>query len=132
MFHKIQNANELNICFRLANVMHGAALARRLENTGITVYTLHPGVIGTDLMRHLESNCLVRCTMPLLKWVIKTPFHGAQTSLYCSLEEKLSAVSGLYYSDCAQKTVTNRFATSKEDQEKLWNLSAELVGISSK
>jgi len=118
---------------KLANVMHATTLARRLDNTGITVYSLHPGVIGTDLMRHLESsNCLVRCGMPILRWIIKTPFHGAQTSLYCCLEEKLSAVSGLYYSDCAQKAVTNRFATSKEDQERLWTLSAELVGLSSK
>ena len=28
---------------KLANVLHGKELARRLENSGITVYILHPG-----------------------------------------------------------------------------------------
>ena len=28
---------------KLANVLHGVELAKRLENTGISVYTLHPG-----------------------------------------------------------------------------------------
>ena len=119
-----------NSC-RLANVMHASALARRLENTGITVYSLHPGVIATELSRHLEDRfgCLFRLTKPVFEWVIKTPFHGAQTTLYCCLEEKLSAVSGLYYSDCAEKALWNRFATSKEEQEKLCALSEELVGL---
>ena len=95
--------------------MHGAALARRLENTGITVYSLHPGVIATELTRHFEGMALFRCFKPLIAWVIKTPFHGAQTTLYCCLEEKLSAVSGLYYSDCAERRPKTTFANSKED-----------------
>jgi len=114
---------------KLANIMHGAALARRLENTGITVYSLHPGVIATELTRHFEGMALFRCFKPLIAWVIKTPFHGAQTTLYCCLEEKLSAVSGLYYSDCAERRPKTTFANSKEDQEKLWTLSSELVGL---
>ena len=28
---------------KLANVLHAKELARRLENTGISVYVLHPG-----------------------------------------------------------------------------------------
>ena len=29
---------------KLANVLHGVELAKKLENTGISVYTLHPGM----------------------------------------------------------------------------------------
>ena len=29
---------------KLANVLHGKELAKRLENTGISVYSLHPGM----------------------------------------------------------------------------------------
>ena len=29
---------------KLANVLHGVELAKRLENTGISVYSLHPGM----------------------------------------------------------------------------------------
>ena len=36
---------------KLANVLHGAELARRLEGTGITVYSLHPGKRERTLKR---------------------------------------------------------------------------------
>lgn len=38
---------------KLANVMFANELARRLESTGVSVYSLHPGSIQTDLVRHL-------------------------------------------------------------------------------
>ena len=103
---------------KLANVMHGAALARRLENTGVTVYTLHPGAVATDLFRHINEMLLVRLITPILKFVLKTPFNGAQTTLYCCLEEKLSVQSGKYYSDCKEKE-PSRLSRSEEDQEKV-------------
>lgn len=34
---------------KLANVLHGVELAKRLENTGISVYSLHPGGCGTQV-----------------------------------------------------------------------------------
>jgi len=115
---------------KLANVMHAAALAPRLENTGITVYSLHPGVINTELTRHAEESHPIAFRMfgPFYQFVIKTPFHGAQTTLYCALEDKLSVQSGKYYSDCAEKMAI-RPALVEEDQEKLWTMSCELVGL---
>ena len=38
---------------KLANVMFTKELARRLEGTGVTVYSLHPGSINSELDRHL-------------------------------------------------------------------------------
>ena len=115
---------------KLANVMHGAALARRLQGTGITVYSLHPGVIDTELTRHIEKSHWVAYTLlgRLYRYLIKTPFHGAQTTLYCCLEDKLLAASGKYYSDCAEAR-PKRQALDVEDQEKLWKMSCDLVGL---
>ena len=40
---------------KLANVMHGAELARRLEGTGISTYSLHPGMsFHIHFMNQLE------------------------------------------------------------------------------
>ncbi len=52
---------------------------------GINVYSLHPGLIGTDLFRNLSGKWYYKCCAPPMRWIIKTPFHGAQTSLYCAL-----------------------------------------------
>jgi hypothetical protein len=67
--------------------------------TGVTTYSLHPGVIRTELGRHFWP------TMPLWKRAIyktlsfwlKSPREGAQTTIHCAVEESLADVSGLYY-----------------------------------
>lgn len=67
--------------------------------TGVTSYSLHPGVIRTELGRHMWPE------MPLWKKVLFTPFmfliksptEGAQTTIYCAVEESLQNESGLYY-----------------------------------
>ena len=38
---------------KLANVMFASELSRRLAGTGVTVYSLHPGAIKTELARHI-------------------------------------------------------------------------------
>ncbi|TKS73423.1 Retinol dehydrogenase 13 [Collichthys lucidus] len=85
---------------KLANVLFTRELANRLQGTGVTTYSLHPGVIRTELGRHLWP------TMPLWKrvvykplvFLIKSPTEGAQTTIYCAVEESLQNESGLYYS----------------------------------
>ena len=115
---------------KLANILHAKELARRLENTGISVYVLHPGAIMTDLGRHFEKRlgCCASPIKALTSFVVKTPFEGAQTSLYCVLEDKIEGQSGLYYSDCDVKAPT-RHGQDMEAAKKLWEISEELVGL---
>ncbi|XP_076012291.1 retinol dehydrogenase 13 [Genypterus blacodes] len=115
---------------KLANVLFCRELASRLEGTGVTVYSLHPGVIYTELGRHLYP------TLPLWKRIaaypfllfIKTPWQGAQTTIYCAVDESLANVSGLYYSDCAPKTAAPK-ALDDVSAKALWDLSASMVGL---
>lgn len=44
---------------KLANVMFTRELAKRLTGTGVTVYSLHPGVISTELSRHLSDGIFI-------------------------------------------------------------------------
>ena len=68
------------------------------------------------------------CFFAIAKLLIKTPFHGAQTTLYCSLEPSLENESGNYYSDCKRKT-PSRDARNEDDQKRLWDISEEVVGL---
>ena len=115
---------------KLANILHGKELAKRLENTGISVYSLHPGMIITDIGRDMEKTnpCLNRIFKPMLQFSCKTPFHGAQTTLYCCLEDKIEHESGYYYTSCA-KVDPSRDAQNEEDAKKLWDISETLVGL---
>ena len=117
---------------KLANILHAKELARRLNNTGISVYVLHPGVIATELGRHLANQTpkWIGCWLfPLFQWVAKSPFHGAQTTLYCTLEDKIECESGNYYSDCDKAPTKIAQAEDEDAAKKLWELSEKIVGL---
>ncbi|RZC41207.1 retinol dehydrogenase 13-like [Asbolus verrucosus] len=119
---------------KLANVLFTTELARRLGEAdikGVTVYCLHPGVVATELGRHLD-NVYFRDIQWIwrifIKKFIKTPEQGAQTTIYCSVDEKCADETGLYYSDCKIAEVS-RNAKHLKDAERLWNESLELVQL---
>ncbi|XP_062320858.1 retinol dehydrogenase 12 isoform X1 [Osmerus eperlanus] len=118
---------------KLANVLFSRELSRRMKGTGVTSYSLHPGVIKTELGRHVES------WFPMLRAILsapsmllmKTPSQGAQTSIYCAVTPGLEPQSGCYFSDCAVKQ------TAPEGRDdvvamRLWEDSARLVGYTEK
>ncbi|KAG7282976.1 hypothetical protein CRUP_028493 [Coryphaenoides rupestris] len=126
---------------KLANVLFSRELARRMKGkvkhnvtgTGVTALSLHPGVIRTELGRHVES------WFPLLRTLLaapsmllmKTPTQGAQTSIYCAVTPGLEALSGGYFSDCKEKRAAE-VARDKDVARKLWDVSAQLVRLSVK
>lgn len=67
--------------------------------TGVSSYSLHPGVIRTGLGRHIESWFpMMKTVMTLPSMLLmKTPWQGAQTSIYCAVTEGLERKSGCYF-----------------------------------
>ncbi|XP_030282780.1 retinol dehydrogenase 12-like [Sparus aurata] len=115
---------------KLANVLFSRELAKQLQGTGVTTYSLHPGVIQTELGRHFWPKIPLwkRIVYKPLMFLIKTPKEGAQTTIHCAVEESLQNESGLYYSDCAPKTAAPQ-GLDDEAAKKLWDLSASMVGL---
>lgn len=103
---------------KLANILHAAQLARRLEGTGVTVYSLHPGVIASDIWRQVPwpFRALMRVRMLTVE-------QGAQTTLHCARSPELADHSGRYYSDC-RETETTAVAQDQALQRELWDHSA--------
>ncbi|XP_069116895.1 retinol dehydrogenase 12-like [Argopecten irradians] len=119
---------------KLANVLFTKELDRRLQGTGVTTNTLHPGVIKTELVRHVEAGFnpfLFNVVFRPLQIFLKTPVEGAQTTLHCALDEKLDNVSGKYFSDCEEKE-PSKAAMNMEDAKRLWELSEDMVAKAGK
>lgn len=83
--------------------------------------------MDTELGRHVEKKWYGKVFFPIVKMTSKTPLQGAQTTLFCVLEDSIAKDSGNYYSDCKEKRPHSR-ARKVEDQKKLWQISEELVG----
>jgi len=106
---------------KLANVLHAQELARRLADTSVTTYSLHPGVIASDVYRQVPWP--VRKVMTMF---MKSTEDGAKTSLYCATSPDVAGDSGLYYDDAKEKPAS-RVATPELGAE-LWAHSEEWVG----
>uniref|UniRef100_A0A3P8WYG1 Si:dkey-23o4.6 n=1 Tax=Cynoglossus semilaevis TaxID=244447 RepID=A0A3P8WYG1_CYNSE len=115
---------------KLANVLFSRELARKLRGTGVSSFSLHPGVIRTELGRHVQGwfpllGALLSLPSLLL---MKTPIQGCQTTLYCALTPGLDQKTGSYFSDCAEKEAAPE---GRDDAvaKRLWDESARLVGL---
>jgi NAD(P)-dependent dehydrogenase (short-subunit alcohol dehydrogenase family) len=77
---------------KLANILFTRELAKRLgKNSNIKVYCLHPGVVRTDIMRHISA------FLSFIRIFFIDVEKGAQTTLFCALEESLENETGFYY-----------------------------------
>lgn len=110
---------------KLANILFANELARRLKETGVTVNSLHPGVIATNLGRHM--NPLIGLAFGLFGfWMMKNVAQGAATSCYLAVHPDLAGITGKYYSDCQQKA-PHTLSQSEELADRLWKKSEALV-----
>ncbi|XP_038075404.1 retinol dehydrogenase 12-like [Patiria miniata] len=123
---------------KLANVLFTRELGKRLKGSGVTTYALHPGNVSTELSRYVADavNLLWRIitrfmSTPFGKFMTKTPVQGAQTSIYCAVAEELAETTGLYFSDCAPAKAS-KLAMDDDSARRLWELSAEMVGLEKK
>ena len=96
---------------KLANVLYTDELARRLKGSGVTTYSLHPGVIKTEIGVDRNSGKSASVVAKLwekipdalnpIMFFFKTLEGGAQTTVCCAVSELIGeAESGAYFSDC--------------------------------
>jgi len=67
------------------------------EETKVTVNAVSPGVVRTDIHRHMpfKQSALVSLTFaPFMWFLMKTASDGAQTVIYCATATELDSVSG--------------------------------------
>ncbi|MBK7579380.1 MAG: SDR family oxidoreductase [Myxococcales bacterium] len=108
---------------KLCNVLFTAELARRLDGTGVTTYSLHPGTIASDIWRSVPLG-LGR----VARLFMKSNEEGAETTLYCATDPALGEVSGRYYDSCREKR-PSKLASDAELARKLWQQSSEWVSV---
>ena len=101
---------------KLANLMFAVELAERLRWTRITVNSLHPGVIGTKLLRagfHMDGADVER---------------GACTSTYLATSPEVQAYTGRYFMDC-KPTACSSYVEDALLRSRFWEHSETLARL---
>jgi len=100
---------------KLCNILFTYELAEKLQNMGVTVNCLHPGVIDTKLLRvNFGGGSPVT--------------EGSRKLLYLATAPELATVTGEYFYDNRQ-TRSAEITYDAETRKKLWNLSEKLCGL---
>lgn len=114
---------------KLANVLFTKELARILQGTKVTANALHPGVIFTEICRHIGQSygmILKPLTNLFGPYLMKTAVEGAQTTIKCAVDPDLEDVSGQYFSNC-KITKTSKIANDPNLAVWLSNESVKLI-----
>ncbi|PAU94383.1 retinol dehydrogenase [Aliifodinibius salipaludis] len=112
---------------KLCNIMFTHELAKRTENSPITTYSLHPGVVGTQLAE--EASWAMKLFYWLGKPFMRSPKSGAATTIYLATANDVKSMNGQYFKD---QKVTEPAGIAYNDKltSKLWKKSEELTGLS--
>jgi len=113
---------------KLANILFTLELARRLEGSGVTANSLHPGTVRTGYGADGDARGLLALGIKIAGPFFLSPAKGARTSIYLASSPEVAGVSGEYFVKCRPKE-PRRWAQDPDAARRLWQVSEELVGL---
>jgi len=107
---------------KLGNILFSNELARRYGADGIVSISLHPGLVKTDLTRHMGS--LVQRFGQMLSYDVS---YGAITSLYAGTAPAAGELNGKYLTSWARVVAPHKLALDVALAKKLWEWCEEQI-----
>ncbi len=110
---------------KMANILFAKQLAKRLSGTKKTANALHPGVIKTNLGRHMGGamNVAFGLISPI---AFKSIPEGAATQCFVAVNPGAAGVTGEYFSH-SQVAKPRADARDEAKAERLWKVTEEIV-----
>lgn len=113
---------------KLANILFTAEFAKRLGKSHVTINSLHPGLVKTDI-GNKNTNWY-----STLAWTLfsrlggLTVEKGAATSIYLASSDEVKNVTGKYFAKC-KETEPSKTAQDESLQKELWTVSEKLCPL---
>lgn len=107
---------------KLALVLFTKELAKRLDGSGVTVNSLHPGIVKSNLLNNMPW--VLRKVLHLFS---ASPEKGAETAVYLATSKEVEGVNGGFFVNC-RRVKTTAIADDESLALRLWNKSMELIG----
>ena len=136
---------------KTANILFAVAFDKRHRGRGVRAAAVHPGVIRTELARHIGADHLQTVIDRISKEMTaqgktfqwKTIPQGAATSVWAAVVAPTDEIGGQYCENCHVGQIVppdtaisgisegvRRYALDPQNAEALWGKSEELVGES--
>ena len=112
---------------KLANALFALQLGKLLRGTRITANALHPGVINTEIDRHMGWLAQKGFALYAALGGTKSVEQGAATSCYVAASPQLGSTSGKYFEDCNAVTIGHGHMHDEVMAERLWSVSTEMT-----
>ena len=112
---------------KLANVIFTYDMAHRLEGSGVTVNSCHPGLVDTPVLRGLYDRWWSRWLWPIARRFTIPPAEAARTVLYLATSPDVEGVTGQYFKNMRPGT-SSLISHDSVIGARLWNLSLRLTG----
>jgi NAD(P)-dependent dehydrogenase (short-subunit alcohol dehydrogenase family) len=137
---------------KTANILFAVAFDQRHRTRGVRAAAVHPGIIETELIRHMSRSWLqtrvdeinqqlAAASKPPMQW--KSAPQGAATSVWAGVVAPADEIGGKYCEDCHVGSVVSDevpvsavtegvrgYAVDARTAEALWKKSEEMVGES--
>lgn len=125
---------------KTANVLHAVEFDRRLGPAGVHAMAIHPGVIMTELARHMDETDIKLISesrgddQPPM--VFKAVEAGAATQVFAATAPELEGRGGIYLEDCQVSGTAppegllgaSPWALDADNAARLWQYTEELLG----
>jgi len=110
---------------KFMQVLSSNTLDRKWTEQGLPIhsYSLHPGVVLTDLYDNIPWLQLFSFCLPLM---FKSPAQGADTVCHAALSPELDGVGGLYFENSSKQSPNPR-SSDVDLQNKFWDVTKEIL-----
>jgi len=113
---------------KLAMILYTRGLAKKLEGTGVTVNSAHPGVVRTNFAKN--NGGLVMLGFRFLGMFFISPESAAKRILYVATSPDLEGVTGKYFTKM-REVKSSQESYDDDSARRLWQISEQLTHLSS-
>lgn len=113
---------------KLANVLFSNHLSKIMEGTNVTVNSLHPGRVKSEIGSK-NTGLLFTQIWKVVDLITGIPTaEGAKTSVYLASSAEVEKITGAYFDKCKSKK-PSALAQDNQLAEKLWETSKQMLSI---
>lgn len=126
---------------KTANIYMANEIERRYGSRGLHATSVHPGMIATGLMQHMDPAMVEAFKQDKKAYKqMKSPEQGAATTVWAAIGREWEKKGGEYLADCGKTTRGNDnheiggagfagHAYGAEKEARLWEDSLKMVGL---